>query len=155
MGVFYHVYTILIMTTCVVFAWLSFVRPGPPTSLESNLPPQAVWSVMEMGTPRYGLWSTEASDLWESGSLVPANGGAVLATNLSSGFHFWARPAMFHHLRCLRDIRRQFISMSRSWDDQFSRDRGSGSEYDRLGRCFDYLRQVSIPAIFSMGKQRC
>lgn len=148
MGTFYYVYNFIVTASCIVFAWLSFVGPSPPMTLESNLPPQTIRSVMEMGNPQYGAWSGEARELWESGSMIPINGGAVLATNLSNGFHFWAKPAMFHHLSCLRDIRRQFVSMSGSWDAQFSQHRWPGSEYARLGHCFDYIRQVLSQLFF-------
>lgn len=138
-------YICTLVSVSIVFAWLSFQGPPRPTTHESNLPAQTFISVMELGNSTFAAWTDEANRLWDSEAVLPSNGGAVLATNLSSGFHFWAKPAMFHHLMCLREVRRQFVKMSASWDADFLSGRArSGSEYENLGYCFDYLRQVRV-----------
>lgn len=136
-----QVYVWMALVSSAVLIWFSVQGPPAPMARDSNLPHQEILEVMELGNRAYGSWRNASNPFWDR--IVPGNGGAVLATNLSNGFHFWARPAMFHHLACLRDIRHQFMKMADGWDaGHFASDRGPDSTYDRLGHCFDYIRQV-------------
>lgn len=136
------VYASVAVVASVVLIGLPFAgRAPPPVVLGTNLPEQVVFDEMHMDNASYTSWSEEADHLWDA--LLPDNGGSVLATNLTSGYHFWGRVSMFHQLQCLRDIRKQLKAMSISWDASraLMSNRGWGSDYEQFGLCFDYLRQ--------------
>jgi hypothetical protein len=143
---FSYLYLCATITASVVLIWLSIIGPPPPLVQDSSLPPQPTLPVMVMGSREYGFWTKQGKELWDA--IIPSNGGAVVATNLTSGFHFWAMPAMFHQLACLRDIRKQFSHMSKAWDGSFVLNQGQNSEYERLSNCFDLIRQVRRPEPF-------
>jgi hypothetical protein len=136
-----HIYFLISFTASVVFVGLSLWGGPPPITREINLPHQAIYDEMHMDNRSYTSWNEESDRLWDA--LLPENGGSVLATNLTSGYHFWGRIAMFHQLQCLRDIRKQLAAMSESWDASrtLMSHNGWGSEYERFGYCFDYVRQ--------------
>ena len=139
---FRTVYATVAVLASVVLLWFSLMEePAPPIARGTNLPEQRVYDEMHMDNASYAAWTEKADELWEA--LLPENDGNVLATNLTSGYHFWGRVSMFHQLQCLRDIRKQLEAMSRSWDasKHFMRNRGYGSDYEQMGLCFDYLRQ--------------
>jgi hypothetical protein len=135
------IYTVIAITGSIAFIGLPFFGPSPPIARGTNLPEQAIFDEMHMDNASYASWNDEADELWNS--MLPENGGSVLATNLTSGYHFWGRVAMFHQLQCLRDIRKHLAAMSESWDASraLMSNRGWGSDYEQLGLCFDYLRQ--------------
>ncbi|KAL1877499.1 hypothetical protein Daus18300_002486 [Diaporthe australafricana] len=136
------VYASVAVVASVVLIGLPFAgRAPPPVVHGTNLPEQAIFDEMHMDNASYASWNEKADRLWDA--LLPENGGSVLATNLTSGYHFWGRVSMFHQLQCLRDIRKQLKAMSGSWDASraLMGNRGWGSDYEQLGLCFDYLRQ--------------
>ena len=140
---FKYIYIFCAVGASICFLWLSYVGPPPPLVTQNvYLPEQGLSPVFLLGNASYRPFDDAADQLW--GALLPANKGAVLATNITSGFHLWAIPAMFHQLRCLRDIRNQFIALSGSWAEaqRFMGQRGPGSAYDNVAYCFDYVRQV-------------
>ncbi|KAJ4388523.1 hypothetical protein N0V93_005981 [Gnomoniopsis smithogilvyi] len=120
---------------------LSILGPPPPKILDTYQPLVPTRPRFILGNFSYAAFDTEADRLWSA--LVPETGGTVLATNLTSGFHFWANLAMFHQLSCLRDIRDQLRRMTNSTEEarQFMADQGSDSRYEQLGYCFDYILQ--------------
>ena len=126
----------------ICFLWLSYTGPPPPLARHVYLPQLDAKPVYQLGNPLYRSFEEEADELWEA--LLPSNKGAVLATNITSGFHVWAIPAMFHQLRCLRDIRTEFIALAKSGAEarRFMSRKGPGSRYDNITYCFDYVRQV-------------
>lgn len=128
----------------IIFLWLSLTGPPPPLAHHTYLPEVEAKPRFLLGNVSYRHFDDEAELLWRD--LVPSNNGAVLATNITTGFHFWAIPAMFHQLRCLREIRHEFIALSRSGAEarRFMSDRGPGSSYANVSYCFDYVRQVRL-----------
>jgi ABC-type phosphate/phosphonate transport system permease subunit len=128
----------------VVFLWLSYTGPPPPIVHQPDLPEFAPAPTFLLGNISFRRFDDHADALWDT--LLPANKGAVLATNIASGFHLWARPAMFHQLQCLRTIRKEFVALMRSGAEarRFMSSRGPGSSYDNATYCFDYVRQVRI-----------
>lgn len=141
MASFNAIYLPCVVITAAIFAVLSFLGPPLPVTRDTNIPEQALTWQIQLNNDSYGGWNDESDQLWDT--IVP-NNGVVLATNLTSGFHFWANVAMFHQLKCLRDIRSRLIALAGSWDEveAFTAWRGPGSEYERIGSCFDYVRQV-------------
>lgn len=135
------VYLACVVAAAAIFGVLAYLGPPPPVTYEKNVPEQAETWRIQMNNDSFAGWDAQADQLWDA--LVP-NGGIVLATNLTSGLHFWAQAAMFHQLKCLRDIRAQVSAMARSWDaaEALVDRRGPGSDYESMGFCFDYVRQV-------------
>lgn len=147
------VYLCVAITSSVVFVWLSITGPPPPTADDINLPHQSEIPSMIMGSKTYGFWTKEAQNAWDN--MLPSNGGVVVATNLTTGFHYWAMPAMFHQLKCLRDIRKRFASMASTWDEEFGQVHGHNGEYERLSSCFDLIRQVCRCSFRLYNKRTC
>ncbi|PVH72012.1 hypothetical protein DL98DRAFT_612111 [Cadophora sp. DSE1049] len=144
---FKPVYIIFALLASVAFLWLSYIGPPPPVVHQNiYLPHLESQPTFLLGNLSYRAFDKPAEQLWDD--LVPANNGAVIATNITSGFHLWAIPAMFHQLRCLRDIRTYFIVTSLSWTkaQRFMSERGPGSSYDNVAYCFNYIRQVYVPS---------
>jgi hypothetical protein len=139
---FKYIYIIFALALSIGFLWLSYTGPPPPIAHHVYLPRQDYSPVFLFGNASYRSFSKAADKLWEE--LIPANNGAVLATNITSGFHLWATPAMFHQLQCLGEIRTHFIALSKSWDEakRFMSWKGPGSPYQKVAYCFDYVRQV-------------
>ncbi|KAK5996701.1 hypothetical protein PT974_02041 [Cladobotryum mycophilum] len=106
----------IIYVSCAVaaslcFLWLAYTGPPPPLARHVYLPELEQRPMFLLRNASYRPFEEEsAAKLWNE--ILPANGGAVLATNITSGFHLWAVPAMFHQLRCLREIRTKFIELS-------------------------------------------
>ncbi|KAH7336734.1 hypothetical protein BKA65DRAFT_564036 [Rhexocercosporidium sp. MPI-PUGE-AT-0058] len=121
--------------------WLIILGPFPPSVDYTFLPDQQTKAVFHLDNQSYIAFDKRADDLWKS--ILPSNDGRVLATNISSGFHYWATVAMFHQLSCLRNIRYAFLAMSHSADAAvvIQQEMGKGSAYEKLGVCFDYIRQ--------------
>ena len=142
MDIFKYFYILCALAASLCFLWLSYTGPPPPLARDVYLPQLDSSPVFQLGNASYRPFDEVADRLWEA--LLPANKGAVLATNITSGFHLWATPAMFHQLRCLWDIRTQFVALSRSWAEarRFMSRRGPGSAYENVAYCFDYVRQV-------------
>ena len=143
---FRYIYIVCALAASICFLWLSYTGPPPPLAQQSILPQLPPSPVFLLGNTSYRSFTDEKTQrLWDV--ILPANNGAVLATNVSSGFHLWARPAMFHQLQCLREIRTHFIALSRSWPaaQQFMNLRSHGSAYANVSYCFDYVRQVCNP----------
>lgn len=140
-GLVYASVTVLASVVLIGLPFAGRAFESPPIVRGTNLPEQAVFDEMHMDNASYASWSDKADRLWDA--LLPENGGSVLATNLTSGYHFWGRVSMFHQLQCLRDIRKQLKAMSGSWEASraLMGNRGWGSDYEQLGLCFDYLRQ--------------
>ncbi|KAF3018841.1 hypothetical protein E8E14_006202 [Neopestalotiopsis sp. 37M] len=136
-----YVYMTCALGASIIFLWLSLTGPPPPLAHHTYLPEVEAKPRFLLGNVSYRHFDDEAELLWRD--LVPSNDGAVLATNITTGFHFWAIPAMFHQLRCLREIRHEFIALSRSGAEarRFMSDRGPGSSYANVSYCFDYVRQ--------------
>jgi hypothetical protein len=139
-----YVYMTCALGASIIFLWLSLTGPPPPLTHHTYLPEVEAKPRFLLGNVSYRHFDDEAELLWRD--LVPTNNGAVLATNITTGFHFWAIPAMFHQLRCLREIRHEFIALSRSGAEarRFMSDRGPGSSYANVSYCFDYVRQVRL-----------
>ncbi|KAE9373176.1 hypothetical protein N431DRAFT_465473 [Stipitochalara longipes BDJ] len=136
------IYIPCVIVASICFLWLSYMGPPPPVVYPNvYLPQQDSKPTFLLGNLSYRAFDDTADQLWEA--LIPANNGAVIATNITSGFHLWAIPAMFHQLRCLRDIRTHFIATGLSWTEaqRFMSQRGSGSAYDNVAYCFNYIRQ--------------
>ena len=138
---FSSLYIAIAITASIILNILPFLGSPPPRVQGTNLPTQHVFDEMHMDNQSYTVWNDDATQLWDA--LLPSNGGSVLATNLTSGYHFWGRIAMFHQLQCLKDIRKQFIAMTTDWEasKHLMSNRGYGSDYEEFGLCFDYLRQ--------------
>ncbi|KAH7321828.1 hypothetical protein BKA65DRAFT_540973 [Rhexocercosporidium sp. MPI-PUGE-AT-0058] len=139
---FKPIYVIFVLLASIAFLWLSYIGPPPPVVHQNiYLPYLESKPTFLLGNLSYRAFDKSAEQLWDD--LVPANNGAVIATNITSGFHLWAIPAMFHQLRCLRDIRTYFIATSLSWNEaqKFMSERGPGSPYDNVAYCFNYVRQ--------------
>ncbi|KAI0170916.1 hypothetical protein BJ166DRAFT_622507 [Pestalotiopsis sp. NC0098] len=136
-----YIYMTCALGAGIIFLWLSLTGPPPPLAHHTYLPEVDAKPRFLLGNVSYRHFDDEAELLWHD--LVPPNNGAVLATNITTGFHFWAIPAMFHQLRCLREIRHEFIALSRSGAEarRFMSDRGPGSTYANVSYCFDYVRQ--------------
>lgn len=139
-----YIYMTCALGAGIIFLWLSLTGPPPPLAHHTYLPEVDAKPRFLLGNVSYRHFDDEAELLWHD--LVPPNNGAVLATNITTGFHFWAIPAMFHQLRCLREIRHEFIALSRSGAEarRFMSDRGPGSTYANVSYCFDYVRQVRL-----------
>ncbi|CAJ2508451.1 Uu.00g134770.m01.CDS01 [Anthostomella pinea] len=135
------VYNTFAVAASIVLLWLSYTGPPPPIAKHVYLPDLQTRPTFLLGNLSYRHFDAEADALW--GELVPSNGGAVLGTNITNGFHVWAVPAMFHQLKCLRDIRTEFIAIGRSGREarRFMSERGQGSDYEKVAYCFDYIRQ--------------
>ncbi|RFU79490.1 hypothetical protein TARUN_2697, partial [Trichoderma arundinaceum] len=139
---FKYVYITLAVAASICFMWLSYTGPPPPVARHVYLPRQEYTPQFLLGNASYRPFEDEnARRLWDT--ILPPNHGAVLATNITSGFHVWAIPAMFHQLRCLREIRNQFIALSKPGDEarRFMSQKGPGSAYQNISYCFDYVRQ--------------
>lgn len=136
------IYIIFALAASICFIWLSWTGPPPPIARGVYLPQREPFPTFMLGNNSFYPFDEVADGFWDT--VVPVNKGAVLATNLTSGFHVWATPAMFHQLRCLRDIRTHFILLAKSWDEakRFMSYRGPGSAYENVAYCFDYVRQV-------------
>jgi hypothetical protein len=138
------VYIVFAFAASICFVWLSYTGPPPPLAEHADvyLPRLESSPTFLLGNAAYRPFDDATDRLWDA--LIPANKGAVLATNITSGFHVWATPAMFHQLKCLRDIRKYFIALDRSWEEaqRFMSQRGPGSAYENVAYCFDYVRQV-------------
>lgn len=88
-------------------------------------------------------WSHHSDPVWDA--ILPSNGGHALSTNLSTGSHYWGKISMFHQLQCLLEIRKAFLVFTEHWDKAvtFVNECGKGSQCEKVGACFDYIRQVS------------
>ena len=140
---FYHVYIACAFAATLAFLWLSWVGPPLPVAQQTYLPRIESRPLFLLGNVAYRSFNNASADkLWDD--LIPENGGAVLGTNISTGFHVWAVPAMFHQLKCLRTIRSHFVGMLRSAAaaEELMSSKGPGSVYDEVTYCFDYMRQV-------------
>lgn len=137
-------YAAVNLAASIALLWLLFTGPPLPVASDKFMPVLHSSPKFILFDPSYTSLANVSDAQWES--LVPESGGAVLATNLTSGFHFWANLAVFHQLQCLKDIRSQFVAVAKSWDnaEAFMKHRGPGSDYDLLGHCFDYLYQVFV-----------
>ncbi|KAI1820841.1 hypothetical protein F4861DRAFT_37605 [Xylaria intraflava] len=134
-------YIIFAAGASILFLWLSYTGPPPPLARHTYLPELQLTPTFLLGNMSWRKFSDEAEVLWDG--ILPANNGAVLATNITTGFHVWAVPTMFHQLQCLRTIRREFIALTRSGAEarRFMSTRGPASSYDNVTYCFDYVRQ--------------
>lgn len=132
----------LLCTSTALLLLLTVLGPPPPIATETYRPRPSTSPKFILGNASYAAFDEAANRLWDA--VVPDTGGSVLATNMTTGLHFWARLAMFHQLSCLRDVRAQFARMTQSGDEsiRFRENKGAGSLYDELGQCFDYLLQV-------------
>lgn len=132
----------LLSTSTAIVLLLTVLGPSPPFTTDTYRPQPASTPKFILGNASYAEFDEAANRLWDA--VVPDTGGTVLATNMTTGLHFWARLAMFHQLKCLRDVRSQFVRMTQSGDEptRFAEDKSLGSLYNELGRCFDYLLQV-------------
>lgn len=130
-----------LLISCGLLTYLTVSGPPSPLAEDVFLPELPIRPTFHLDNQSYIPFDEEADRFWED--LTPPNHGAVLATNLTSGFHYWARLSMFHHLSCLRDIRKAFILISPDWAaaEDFVRDQTEVSHYSHIGRCFDYIRQ--------------
>lgn len=135
--------TLLCILTALVIL-LTVLGPPPPITTDTYRPRPSSTPKFILGNASYAAFDKAADHLWDA--LVPDNGGAVLATNMTSGLHFWAKLAMFHQLSCLRDVRSQLVRMTQSGDEstRFVEDKSLGSPYNQLGKCFDYLLHVYL-----------
>lgn len=132
---------LLCISTALVLL-LTVLGPSPPFTTDTYRPRPSSTPRFILGNASYAAFDEAADRLWDA--VVPETGGTVLATNMTNGLHFWAGLAMFHQLRCLRDVRSQLVRMTQSGDEstRFVEDKSLGSLYDENGRCFDYLLQV-------------
>ncbi|KAH7548628.1 hypothetical protein BM1_11000 [Bipolaris maydis] len=134
-----------------VLIFLTVLGPSPPLSHDVFYKPAPPKPKFILGDNAYASFDDAADILW--GGILPRTGGSVLATNLTDGFHFWGQVSMFHQIRCLVDIRSQFLRMLRSAKESqsFVANKSSGSRYEQLGYCFDYILQVrsslSVPLL--------
>lgn len=151
MCTFHNFFIGFLSLSAVLLIFLAVVGPPPPPSRDVFYEPAPLKPRFILGDKAYINFDDTADSLWDS--IIPKTGGSVLATNLTDGFHFWGQVSMFHQLRCLVDIRSQFLRMSRSSEESrsFVADKSSGSRYDQLGYCFDYVLQVwrnaSVPIL--------
>ncbi|KAK2049011.1 hypothetical protein LZ31DRAFT_591063 [Colletotrichum somersetense] len=136
----------LVSSATALITLLAVIGPPPPISLDAFYEPAPPVPRFILGDAAYAQFDGAADALWNNpGALLPASGGAALATNMTTGFHYWGHISMFHHLRCLRDIRNQMVRLAR--DDPttaakfVSVGERPGSSYEALGYCFDYILQ--------------
>lgn len=137
-----QVVVIVLFATAASLVFLAILGPAPPTTLDVFYQPAPPKPRFILGDREYATFDDAANTRWDA--VLPSTGGSVIATNMTSGFHFWAQLSMFHQLRCLRDIRAQLLRMSRSPAEaaDFMAQHGLDSHYAQLGYCFDYILQV-------------
>lgn len=131
----------LVLMTCVATLLIVLIVQGPRPPIDAAVfqPPLRSIPVLHLDDASYTDLTGIGDVIWSS--LVPRNRGYVLATNLTSGLHFWSDVALFHQLRCLILIRKSLMDLAKvdaAKDHLFA----SGA-VDAVGSCFDYLRQVS------------
>ncbi|KAK1565917.1 uncharacterized protein LY79DRAFT_585144 [Colletotrichum navitas] len=136
----------LVSSATALLIILVIVGPSPPISLDVFFEPAPKMPRFILGDAAYAHFDDAADALWnDPGALLPASGGSALATNMTTGFHYWGHISMFHHLRCLRDIRTQMVRLARGGPTTSVKyapeDGRPGSSYEALGYCFDYLLQ--------------
>ncbi|PYI28110.1 hypothetical protein BP00DRAFT_273048 [Aspergillus indologenus CBS 114.80] len=133
----------LLGTICIALFYLSIRGPPPPVAEDVFLPQQSLVAKFHLDNSTFADLSHEGDAAWEA--LLPANKGVVLASNLTSGLHFWATVAMFHQLECLVMIRKTMQNLGSSspepGDRSFHASTEADSVLDAVGYCFDYLRQ--------------
>ncbi|KAK2052710.1 hypothetical protein LY76DRAFT_609673 [Colletotrichum caudatum] len=137
---------ILVSSVTAILIVLVVVGPSPPVSLDVFLQPAPTAPRFILGDVHHARFDDAGDALWnDPGALLPSSGGSALATNMTTGFHYWGDISMFHHLRCLRDIRTQMVRLARGDPTaaaEFVSQAGrSGSSYEALGYCFDYILQ--------------
>jgi hypothetical protein len=134
--------------------------PEPSTALKLPKMSRMIMgdnSFITSAVPSMGSTSSGYHDLqyWAK-HLLPANGGYILHTNLTTRAHRWMDVSMFHQLRCLTTIQQSFLNLSNpELAAAFRSDASRLAVRDlvpslqpsaaaRVAHCFNYLRQVSV-----------
>lgn len=135
------IFWFITIPTALLLLFLIFDAPTPQPTYSETIPSLPVISQLYLNNFSFIPFDAETTKLWAT-QIPSTNDGLVITTDLAKGSHPWADLSMFHQLRCLILIRETMVAMLESGKDEMVNDTQGLVDYDKVGHCFDYVRQV-------------